>query len=75
MFDPPPPQVAGSIARALTLFRVDEVVVYYDKTEDSRAGAATLARILQRLETPQYLRRYELCTTLRNSDIRMLKHG
>jgi hypothetical protein len=50
-------QVAGSIARALSIFRVDEVVIFNDKTDESREGAATLARIIQYLETPQYLRR------------------
>ncbi|KAF3795378.1 putative methyltransferase [Nymphaea thermarum] len=66
------PQLAGQIARAATIFRIDEVVVFDDKASSSdescvktvldgstdyEGGAPFLVRILQYLETPQYLRR------------------
>lgn len=66
--------LAGQIARAACVYRVDEVVVFDDKgelTEDEmrkarkndalgegRAGCLQLARILQYMECPQYLRKY-----------------
>lgn len=66
--------VAGQIARAACIYKVDEVIVYDDKgeiTEDekkkfrkdevfgeARIGCLQLARILQYLECPQYLRKY-----------------
>ncbi|XP_010255952.1 PREDICTED: putative methyltransferase C9orf114 [Nelumbo nucifera] len=64
-------RLAGQIARAATIFRIDEVVVFDSKsssTDDStvttandmdstESGAPFLIRILQYLETPQYLRR------------------
>lgn len=66
--------VAGQIARAACIYKVDEIVVYDDKgdiTEDekkklrkddvlgeARVGCLQLARILQYLECPQYLRKY-----------------
>lgn len=63
-------RLAGQIARAATIFRVDEVVVFdgepqsedsvvatTDKCNGSKSGARFLVRILQYLETPQYLRR------------------
>lgn len=67
--------LAGQIARAACIYKVDEVVVYDDKgeaTEDEkkrkirrddvlgegRPGCLQLARILQYLECPQYLRKY-----------------
>jgi len=64
--------LAGSIARACAVFRADEVVVYADAarremgTDDK--NAIFLARILQYLETPQYLRRslYPVHRDLRN---------
>ncbi|GMH33828.1 hypothetical protein BSKO_01662 [Bryopsis sp. KO-2023] len=53
--------VAGQIARALAVFNVNEVVVFDDSGnyEEGRVGhgAAFLARVLQYLETPQYLRK------------------
>lgn len=68
--------LAGQIARAACIFKVDEVIVYDDvgiqdnmttKTEESltdsgevrpaRRCCAQLARILQYLECPQYLRK------------------
>ncbi|PIA30776.1 hypothetical protein AQUCO_05400108v1 [Aquilegia coerulea] len=64
-------RLAGQIARAATIFRVDEIVVYdnknltretfsfttADKTDDDEIDASFLVRILEYLETPQYLRR------------------
>ncbi|XP_068660155.1 uncharacterized protein [Aristolochia californica] len=64
-------RLAGQIARAATIFRIDEVVVFDNKgsssqnfgvmeTEDmdrNDSGATFLVRILNYLETPQYLRR------------------
>ncbi|XP_057956764.1 uncharacterized protein LOC131150185 isoform X2 [Malania oleifera] len=64
-------RLAGQIARAAAIFRIDEVVVFDNKStsaEDSsviaaensdeyESGAAFLIRILQYLETPQYLRK------------------
>ncbi|KAG2623305.1 putative methyltransferase C9orf114 homolog [Panicum virgatum] len=57
--------LAGQIARTATVFRIDEVVVF-DSTPASEnggtgdgeeSGARFLVRILEYLETPQYLRR------------------
>jgi len=67
--------LAGQIARAATIFNVDEVVVYDDLYHAStgHSHASTfLARVLQYLEMPQYLRRalvpvhpdLKLCGTL-----------
>ncbi|CAL5416065.1 unnamed protein product [Camellia sinensis] len=65
-------RLAGQIARAATIFRIDEVVVFdnnsssvngssvttvHDNSDDNESGAAFLIRILQYLETPQYLRK------------------
>jgi hypothetical protein len=61
--------VAGQVARAAVIFQVDEVVVFDDQlgANDSNATSSAavrardchvfMARILQYLETPQYLRR------------------
>ncbi|KAK3160938.1 hypothetical protein QOZ80_1BG0068690 [Eleusine coracana subsp. coracana] len=57
--------LAGQIARAVTVFRIDEVVVFDsnpavengDADEGEESGARFLVRILEYLETPQYLRR------------------
>jgi len=53
--------VAGQIARTAAIFKIDEVVVIDDaanrETGTVGAGAAFLARVLQFMETPQYLRR------------------
>ena len=53
--------VAGQIARAAAIFNIDEIIVVDDasKAEPDTigAGAAFLARVLQFMETPQYLRR------------------
>jgi len=53
--------LAGQVARAATIFNVDEVVVFNDKVEEGEAngrGAVQLARVLQYLECPQYLRKH-----------------
>ncbi|WOK96815.1 methyltransferase isoform X1 [Canna indica] len=63
--------LAGQVARAATVFRMDEVVVFDNKAssdensvartteneDESESGAWFLVRVLQYLETPQYLRR------------------
>ncbi|XP_074583388.1 uncharacterized protein LOC141839527 [Curcuma longa] len=61
--------LAGQVARAATIFRIDEVVVFGNKAssdddsiqpinnEENQSGDLFLVRILQYLETPQYLRR------------------
>lgn len=54
--------LAGQIARAATIFQVDEVVVVgngsvMDNGDEDESGAHFLVKILQYLETPQYLRR------------------
>ncbi|CAI7802268.1 unnamed protein product [Closterium sp. NIES-53] len=67
----PPHAVAGQIARAAVIFKVHEIVVYddWDAEGDSSAprgwrgerfsgsAGSFLARVLQYLDTPQYLRR------------------
>ncbi|KAF7837256.1 putative methyltransferase C9orf114 [Senna tora] len=63
-------RLAGQIARAATIFRINEVVVFDNKSNpdkdynvseldnsDEESGAAFFIRILQYLETPQYLRK------------------
>lgn len=64
-------RLAGQVARAATIFRIDEVVVFDNKnssendsgvttlvsSDENESGAAFLIRILQYLETPQYLRK------------------
>ncbi|XP_038998571.1 putative methyltransferase C9orf114 [Hibiscus syriacus] len=64
-------RLAGQIARAATIFRIDEVVVFDNKSSsrnngafsnqnnsnENDRGASFLVRILQYLETPQYLRK------------------
>ncbi|KAK7280170.1 hypothetical protein RJT34_25232 [Clitoria ternatea] len=61
-------RLAGQIARAATIFRINEVVVFDTKgnpdegylvnnSSEDESGAAFLMRILQYLETPQYLRK------------------
>ncbi|KAG8373047.1 hypothetical protein BUALT_Bualt12G0130200 [Buddleja alternifolia] len=64
-------RLAGQVARAATIFRIDEVVVFDskstsedDSTEimendsgENETGAPFLMRILRYLETPQYLRK------------------
>ncbi|XP_057424997.1 uncharacterized protein LOC130718427 [Lotus japonicus] len=60
-------RLAGQIARAATIFRINEVVVFDNSgnldedtmldNADDESGAAFLIRILKYLETPQYLRK------------------
>ncbi|CAH8365337.1 unnamed protein product [Eruca vesicaria subsp. sativa] len=58
-------RLAGQIARASTIFRIDEIVVFDNKSSSSEinlsdsneSGAPFLVRILKYLETPQYLRK------------------
>lgn len=64
-------RLAGQIARAATIFRVEEIVVFDNKisslanssftlpdsSDENETGSAFLIRILNYLETPQYLRR------------------
>jgi predicted SPOUT superfamily RNA methylase MTH1 len=53
--------VAGQVARTAAVFNVDEVVVFDDTPDQDpstvSAGTAFLARVIQYLETPQYLRK------------------
>lgn len=52
--------LAGQIARAAAIFNVDEVVVLDDCTTEEggvSAAAALFARVLQFMETPQYLKK------------------
>ncbi|CAA7400040.1 unnamed protein product [Spirodela intermedia] len=60
--------LAGQIARAVTIFRIHEVIVFDNKassddavlaenSDNNENGAAFLVKILNYLETPQYLRR------------------
>ncbi|URE17779.1 hypothetical protein MUK42_03493, partial [Musa troglodytarum] len=63
--------LAGQVARAATIFRIDEVVVFDNRAssdvdtvvrtghdgDESESGAEFLTMILRYLETPQYLRR------------------
>uniref|UniRef100_A0A453MAM7 Uncharacterized protein n=1 Tax=Aegilops tauschii subsp. strangulata TaxID=200361 RepID=A0A453MAM7_AEGTS len=58
--------LAGQIARAAAVFRIDEIVVFDSSPaaengggaeEEEESGARFLVRILEYLETPQYLRR------------------
>lgn len=53
--------LAGQIARAAAIFNVDEVVVLDDAPNKQpgrvSAAAGLFARVLQFMETPQYLRK------------------
>jgi predicted SPOUT superfamily RNA methylase MTH1 len=53
--------VAGQVARTAAIFNVDEVVVFDDTPDRDAAsvssGTAFLARVVQFMETPQYLRK------------------
>ncbi|VAI24284.1 unnamed protein product [Triticum turgidum subsp. durum] len=61
------PTLAGQIARAAAVFRIDEIVVFDSSPpaenggggaeDEEESGARFLVRILEYLETPQYLRR------------------
>jgi predicted SPOUT superfamily RNA methylase MTH1 len=68
-FHPPPPfPSATQIARAAAVFQIDEIIVFNDglgnfekedgiAVQSQRGSDVFLARILQFVETPQYLRR------------------
>lgn len=57
--------LVGQMARALTIYSVDEVVIYEDRSDAKKnpedeglsQSLASFVRLLQYLETPQYLRR------------------
>ncbi|KAL7752146.1 hypothetical protein RI367_002189 [Sorochytrium milnesiophthora] len=54
---------AGQIARALSVFNVDEVVVYNDSnkplsSDPMQDASVLLGKVLQYLECPQYLRKF-----------------
>lgn len=55
--------LAGQVARSMAIFKVDEVIVFRDGTapdfgvKKKRDSTAQMAKILQYLETPQYLRK------------------
>ena len=50
--------LAGLLGRAATIFRVDRILIYRDlPSEHQDRDAALLAKILQYLDTPQYLRK------------------
>ncbi|MEM4251440.1 MAG: RNA methyltransferase [Candidatus Bathyarchaeia archaeon] len=49
---------AGLIARACSIFRVEEIVIYSDKLEQNQhEDSEFIATILRYMDTPQYLRR------------------
>ena len=48
--------MAGQIARALAVFRIDEVIIFNDENSDG-GGNSQLENILKYLECPQYLRK------------------
>ncbi len=56
--------LAGQIARAAAIFSIDEIVVFDDgaghrgEAQCGSTGSEQLARILQYLECPQYLRKH-----------------
>jgi hypothetical protein len=50
----------GLVGRALAIFRVDNIILYYDddpKTKNQAAEAKLIATLLRYIETPQYLRK------------------
>ena len=50
----------GIIARALAIFKADNVVIYndsHDKNEDGKEDGAFIAEVLNYMNTPQYLRK------------------
>ncbi|MCX8181545.1 MAG: RNA methyltransferase [Candidatus Methanomethyliaceae archaeon] len=49
--------IAGQVARAASIYRVDNIVIYLDK-QSSRDDAILMKDLLTYAETPQYLRRY-----------------
>jgi len=64
----------GIIARALAIFRVDEVVVYNDgKDRISKQEGRLFEKLLVYQETPQYMRR-ELFTGIQTSSLQAPFH-
>lgn len=59
--------LAGQLARAAAIFNIDEVIVLDDGpkygNEEISAASALFARVLQFMETPQYLRKYVECAS------------
>lgn len=49
--------IAGAIARTISIFRVNEVVIYVD-SHSNKKDALLMKELLEYAETPQYLRRY-----------------
>jgi len=48
----------GWIGRAASIFRVDEIIIYRDKSvEEQKDASIAIADVLTYMETPQYLRR------------------
>ena len=48
----------GLVGRAASIFRVDEIMIYFDKPhQNQNQDAELIASILRYMETPQYLRR------------------
>ena len=50
--------LAGQIARAAAIFNVDEIIIFDDTGGKAGTACEQMARILQFLECPQYLRKY-----------------
>ncbi|MFX1576299.1 MAG: putative RNA uridine N3 methyltransferase [Promethearchaeota archaeon] len=52
-------QQVGRIARALAIFRVDEIILYQDKhNKKQKRNLELISNILEYMETPQYLRKH-----------------
>jgi len=49
--------LAGQVARAASIFNIDEIIVFDDTGGHSKGACEQMARILQFLECPQYLRK------------------
>ena len=50
--------LAGQIARAAAIFNVDEIIIFDDTGGKAGTACEQMARILQFMECPQYLRKY-----------------
>ncbi len=52
-------QQIGRIARAVVIFQVDEIILYRDRLDKRQAkNLEFISRVLEYMETPQYLRKY-----------------
>ncbi|KAI8068043.1 putative RNA methyltransferase [Gongronella butleri] len=49
--------LAGQIGRALSIHSIDEIVIYDDQQHQKHEPGSFLARVLQYMETPQYMRK------------------